>query len=282
MSCSKCDEKFTHNEDTLECNVCASKFHFYCTGVTEANFKKMTKNTKSRFSCVTCQSSDLKTVNDPIAKLDTKMSDIIKSVNFMSNQFDDFNKKLESSLMEMKLLRNENEKIKTENLRLSNEILEIKQKLDSVEQHNLGISVEIKGIPKSPNENCLAIVQQIAKKLNITITTTEATRLSASNNSYPIIIAKLETAEMRKNLIHSSKKIKLNANMLSVNWSTDNKIFINERLTKDKRILFANTRSAAKEKNYKFVWITNSDILIRKDENSKIIRIKSGKDLLSL
>jgi len=103
-------------------------------------------------------------------------------------------KKLVSSLIEMKLLRNDNEKIKTENLRLSNEILEIKQKLDSFEQHNLGISVEIKGIPKSPNENFLAIVQQIAKKLNITITTTEATRLSTSNNSYPIIIAKLETA----------------------------------------------------------------------------------------
>lgn len=125
-------------------------------------------------------------------------------------------------------------------------------------------------------------MQQIAKKLNITITTTEATRLSISNNSYPIIIAKLETADMRKNLIHSSKTIKLNANMLSGNWSTDNKILINERLTKDKRILFANTRSTAKEKNYKFVWITNSDILIRKDENSKIIQIKSCKDLLTL
>jgi len=70
--------------------------------------------------------------------------------------------------------------------------------------------------------------------------------------------------------------------MLSDNWSTDNKIFINERLAKDKRILFANTRSTAKEKNYKFVSITNSDILITKDENSKIIRIKSGKNLLTL
>lgn len=82
----------------------------------------------------------------------------------MSKQFDDFHKKLESSLIEMKLLRNDNEKIKNENLRLSNEILEIKQKLDSFEQHNLGISVEIKGILKSSNKNCLAIVQQIVKK----------------------------------------------------------------------------------------------------------------------
>jgi len=92
------------------------------------------------------------------------MEDILNSVSFMSKQFDDFNKKLESSLIEMKLLRNDNEKIKIDNLRLSNEILEIKQKLDSFEQHNLGNSIEINGVPKSPNENCLAIAQQIAKK----------------------------------------------------------------------------------------------------------------------
>lgn len=49
----------------------------------------------------------------------------------MSKQFDDFNKKLESPLTEMKHLRNKNERIKTENLRLSNEILKIKRKLES-------------------------------------------------------------------------------------------------------------------------------------------------------
>lgn len=68
--------------------------------------------------------------------------------------------------------------------------------------------------------------------------------------------------------------------MLSGNWSTDNKIFINERLIKNKRILFSNTRSTAKEKKYKFVWISNSDILIRKDENAKIIQTKSDKETL--
>lgn len=85
---------------------------------------------------------------------------------------------------------------------------------------------------------------------------------------------------MKKTLIHSSKSTKLNVNMLSGNWSTDNKIFINERLNKDKRIIFSNIRSVAKEKNYKFV--SNSDIHIRKDENAKIIWIQSDKDLQTL
>jgi len=200
----------------------------------------------------------------------------------MGQQFDDFNKKLESTLTELKHVKKENEIIKADNTRLSNEILEIKQKLDTFEQQNLGISVEINGVPKSNNENCLAIVQTIVKQLNINATVSEATRIILSDNRIPIIVAKLDTLDMRRDLIRANKTKKLNANMLSSNWSTDNKIYINERLTKEKRILYSKTRAAAKVSNYKFVWISNADILVRKDEKSKITRIRFSTDLNKL
>lgn len=100
------------------------------------------------------------------------------------------------------------------------------------------------------------------------------TILTISNNSYPIIIAKLETTGMRKNFIYLSKTYrKFIVNIMSSdNWSTNNKIFIYECLTQDKRILFSNTRSTAREEYDKFVRITNSYILNGKDENSEIIR----------
>jgi hypothetical protein len=278
----KCNESLTHNEDTLECSGCNNNYHYYCIGISETNFKKMSKNTKNRYSCSTCNNSETKTINDPLLKLNTKMGDLIKSVNFMSLQFDDFNKKLESTLTELKQLKKENEIIKADNSRLSNEILEIKHKLDTIEQQNLGISVEINGIPKSNNENCIAVVQSIVKQLNINATVTEATRIILSDNKIPIIVAKLDTIDMRRDLIRANKVKKLNANMLSNNWSTDNKIYINERLTKEKRILYSKTRAAAKVSNFKFVWINNADILARKDEHSKIIRIRSSTDLNKL
>ena len=280
--CVKCSETLIHNEDTMECCLCNNKFHYYCIGISEINFKKMSKNTKSRYTCATCHSSETKIVSDPLLNLNAKMEDLLKSIHFMGNQFDDFNKKLESALTELKYLKIENETIKADNTRLSNEILEIKQKLDTFEQQNLGISVEINGVPKSNNENCLAIVQKIVKQLDITVTISEATRIILSDNRYPIIVAKLDTTEMRRNLIRANKTKKLNANMLSTNWSTDSKIYINERLTKDKRILYSKTRSAAKASNFKFVWVNNADILVRKDEHSKIIRIRSSTDLNKL
>lgn len=160
-NCMKCNELLTHNEDTLECSVCNNNYHYYCIGISETNFKKMSKNTKNRYSCSTCLNSETKTINDPLLKLNTKMEDLLKSMNFMGLQFDDFNKKLESTLTELKHLKKENEIVKADNSRLSNEILEIKHKLDTFEQQNLGISVEINGVPKSNNENCIAVVQSI-------------------------------------------------------------------------------------------------------------------------
>lgn len=280
--CEKCKETLTHNEDTIECSICNNNYHFYCIGFTETNFKKMSRITKKKYSCDTCLKYETKTINNPLLKLDTKMEDLIQSVNFMGQQFDDFNNKLESTLTELKHLKKENDTIKADNSRLTNEIIEIKHKLDTFEQQNLGISVEINGVPKSNNENCLTVVQTIVKQLNINVSVTEATRITLSDNKIPIIVAKLDSIDMRRDLIRANKTKKLNANMLSSNWSKDSKIYINERLTKEKRILYSKTRAAAKVSNFKFVWINNADILVRKDENSKITRIRFSTDLNKL
>jgi len=45
---------------------------------------------------------------------------------------------------------------------------------------------------------------------------------------------------------------------------------------------FSQIKSTAKEKNYKFVWLSNVDILVRKNENSKIKKMKSFQDIEQL
>lgn len=48
-------------------------------------------------------------------------------------------------------------------------IIEIRQKIDILEQQNLRASVKIIGIPKIKNKNCLNIVEGIEKKMSIDI-----------------------------------------------------------------------------------------------------------------
>ncbi|KAF0768390.1 zinc finger MYM-type protein 1-like [Aphis craccivora] len=61
-------------------------------------------------------------------------------------------------------------------------------------------------------------------------------------------------------------------------WLDNNKIFINERLTKDRRSLFGKART----KQFQFVWVHNGNILMKKDEKSKTLRIKANKTSIKL
>lgn len=285
--CIKCLEILTRNEDTLECTVCTKLIHFYCAGYSEHNYNKMSNNTKTRFTCSNCLAVKQKSPKSKITEIisdksmENKIEELIKSVSFMSMQFDNFNDKIDNIISEFKIIKIENEKIMSENIRLSEEVLVLKTKLDEIEQHNLGITVDIIGIPKTQNENCLSIVENIGKNTNTELNVLEAYRVYSAVSKNNILVAKLATLDMRKNLIRNIKSLKFTSDKINNNWPKE-KVFINERLTKMKRMLFSQTRSAAKEKQYKFVWLSNADILVRKNDDSKIIKIKSSQDIEKL
>jgi len=268
FTCAKCLDTSTHKEDLLECSTCKKVLHFYCTGYSEQNYKKISNNTKTRFTCSECQTTKSPKSQTSGVDLSLKSSmekNIEESVSFMSSKFDVFSNKIDYLVSELKNIKIVNEKIITENKRLSDEVVVLKYKIDKIEQHNLGITVGITGIPKTTNENCVLIVEEIGKKTNTELKVLEANKINFFNSKQNIILAKLNTLDMRKNLIRNVKSMKLTTDKIYNKWPVE-KVFVNERLTKSKRALFAQTRSAAKDKQYKFVWLSNADILVRKDE----------------
>lgn len=286
VECVKCHVVITRLDDSIECCLCKKNLHFFCAGFVESNFKKMSRNTKLRFSCSDCSPgtvtkvTKMSTIDDSNSKmLDGKLQDIIKSVNFMGNQFDQFNKKIDSVLKEIKDLKAENEKITAENKKLKDEVDALKYKIDDIKQCNIGHSIEIKGIPKTTNENCFDIVESISKKVNSDIIVKSAIRLGTFGTNSGIIIAELNSSEMKKDFLRKVKLSNLTASMIIQSWSSQQKIYVNERLTKHRRILFSKARTISKEKQYKYIWVNNADILIKKDDGSKIIRIQHEHDL---
>ncbi|KAL4136058.1 hypothetical protein QTP88_007626 [Uroleucon formosanum] len=235
-TCAKSQEKLKHDEDILERSICKDITHFYCVGYSEQNFKKI-KSPKSNAAEKNVGSS-----------MEKNIEELMKSVSFMSAQLDNFSNKLDN-------------KIVTENKLLSKEVVILKSKIDEIEHYNLGISVNITGIPKTQNENSYRINTYISKR--------------------SLIVAKLATLEMKINLIRNVKSNKLTTDKMSNGWPKEN-IYMNERLTKLRRTLFYQTKIATTTKNYKFIWVSNGDILMRKNENSKILKIKSSQDINTL
>lgn len=206
--CAKYLEKLIHKKYTLECNICEKAIHFFCAGISESNFKKMSKLNKGKYNC-----SDHKKTNSSInnfqtsVKVETKIDELIQSVEFKGKQFDNFNSKVDSLISKV-----EHSKIENENNYLFNEVSTIKFKIDVLEQLNLIKSIDVAGIPHTPNENCSEIIKEIGLKTNSKINVLEANRQYFNKNSKSIIVAKLETIEMKKNLIRNSKISKISAN----------------------------------------------------------------------
>ncbi|XP_060855550.1 uncharacterized protein LOC132933357 [Metopolophium dirhodum] len=247
----------------------------------------MSNNTKNRFTCTNCKTITCKSPKSNAAEInfgssmEKNIEELMKSVSFMSAQFDNISNKLDNVIIEIKNIKIENEKIVIENKRLSEEVDILKSKIDEIEQYNLGISVDITGIPKTQSENCKQIVEEIGKKTNTEIDVIEAYRINTSISKRSLIVAKLAKLEMKKNLIRNVKSNKLTTQKMSNEWHKEN-IYANERLTKLRITLFYQTKVAATTKEYKFVWVSNGDILVRKNENSKIVKIKSSQDINNL
>lgn len=161
----------------------------------------------------------------------------MKSVSFMNELFDNFSTKLDNIIMKLKNNKIENDKIKSETIRLSEEVVILKSKVDDIEKMNLGITVDITGIPKTTNENCKLIVEEICKKTNTEINIFEANTIYSFISKRTIIVAKLVTCDMKKNLIRNVKSVKLTTDKISNSWQKEN-IYIYKDLTKLKRTLF--------------------------------------------
>ncbi|CAB3241478.1 unnamed protein product [Arctia plantaginis] len=88
------------------------------------------------------------------------------------------------------------------------------------------------------------------------------------------VICKLSSKLKRDNLLgaillynRGNPKNKLNTKLLGYG-DKESPVYVSEHLTPANKSLHAATRIAAKEKNYKFIWVRNGKIFIRKEENA--------------
>jgi hypothetical protein len=146
-------------------------------------------------------------------------------------------------------------------------------------QFNIGNCVEIKGIPKTTNENCTDIVQAISKKINLDVSIKSTFRIHSTSTNTSIFVVDFNSLDMKKKFIRKVKTMKINAKMISNRWSEDLRIYANDTHKIQKKFI---TRNACKDKNFKYVWTNNAEILVKKVDGVKNFLIKSDEDIINL
>lgn len=206
-------------------------------------------------------------------KMGDNMNDIRKSIQFMSNAFEDQKKSFEKILLEIKTLRKEN-------VELKKRINTLEDRLESMEVSERANNIILSGIPRQPELSTSKIAARIFKALKVPLTegdVLESYRVN-KNEDGPMMV-KLNNIQNKKDVLKSIKSMKGLTIKQCGFVGTDRKLYINKDLPISKRDLFKKTRDTKKQKGYRAAFCVNGHIYLKKTDHDQPIKIRREEDL---
>lgn len=278
-TCKECGNAVSRNlhnsNNMIVCNTptCSSIHHTKCVGIQQDDYNAV----RNTWTCSKCQispngtelsdiiakftelKSDLKTVKDAVGKIECKMEEVVKIGEVvLANERD------------IRTLR-------AENIALKKDV----NRLDALSRQN---NIVVTGLPENSNENLPEIVSAIGSKLGITVNRDSIVKCSRfrskTGKDKPILVI-FTSFIMKANFMNGFKNI-LNSKLIGkdIGLNSTDKIRIGNHLTSSIQRLFHITKNELVQSGiYKYAWIQNGSILIRKTSTSKILKVKCEADV---
>ncbi|XP_045449655.1 uncharacterized protein LOC123658261 [Melitaea cinxia] len=215
------------------------------------------------------------------------ISELTKSVEFMSSKFDEINKELSE-------LRSETIGLRAENAHLRENVIELNTKMSLMEQRARESNIEVHCIPEHSNENLVNSILQLTKVVGCPIEEREilacsrVSRINTKSTRPRSTIVKLASPRARDSVLAAYYKYnKLNpSNKLSSSdlgiGGDKQPIYLMEHLSPNNRALHAQARIFKNDNQYKYVWVRNGRVMLRKDDSSAAVWVKNTETLKNL
>lgn len=206
-------------------------------------------------------------------KMDEKLGALEKSVQFMSDAFEEQKAKFESLMEETRSLRRENVAL-TERVQL------LESKLDELEVKERACNVIINGVPKQTDPDTNKIATKIILGLNLRLgndAILETFRIG--NKAESPILVKLDNIHTKKEIVKKIRSIKGTTVAKCGLEGKNSKIYINEDLPVNKRMLFKQVRDKKREKNYFAAFCNEGVIFLKRNEQDTPVKIRTEKDI---
>nr|XP_049701301.1 uncharacterized protein LOC126055566 [Helicoverpa armigera] len=223
-------------------------------------------------------------ISQELAPIKKEMENVVESMSFM-------NKKFESIMKAHELSQEIISRLESENTDLKITIEDLSDRLANLEQQSRSNNLELQCVPENKNENVYNIVTQLARVVNCEISErdvlhcTRIAKANTSSNRPRSIVVQLASPRMRDHLLaaiikynQANPQEKLNCSHLGY-AGPKSPVYVAEHLSPANRALHAAARVKAKEKNYKYVWVRNGRIFVRKNDGAEYIQIKNKNSL---
>ncbi|XP_048488885.1 uncharacterized protein LOC125491305 [Plutella xylostella] len=216
--------------------------------------------------------------------------DFTKTTDFLSAQQDDLKRDLGNMV---EILERENALLRTEiatTKKLISEanasglyglISQLQSDLNERDQQTLINDVEISCIPEFEGESAVHLVKVVSAKLGVKLGESDvvsASRVGARRGA-------VETSDvvgraLRDQLVNNAR-VRRGASTADLGLSphAEQRLYVNERLTKANRQIFGKARELARTHGWKFVWTREGHVKVRRDTHAPIHQIRSATDL---
>lgn len=106
---------------------------------------------------------------DVFKSFKSEMSDLSKSVQFISDKLDASNALMDELRKHFTGIQKENEELRCANNVLKNEVGALRDRIRDVEQYSRRNNIEVTGIPATPGENVAEVVKDVGAALGVQV-----------------------------------------------------------------------------------------------------------------
>lgn len=205
------------------------------------------------------------------------------SIEFMSNEFDSFKNELLKHKEDVNKLNKEVMTLKQENEKLKSEVAEM-------QGYTRKDSVVVTGIPETKNESVFEVFNKLSSVIKSPVVSnglSTAHRLpSRGKEQIKPIVFKFVRRQDKEGWLADFKQAASEDNGgAGISTKTlcrslaEGRVCAYQHLAPTTMELFRETKKLATQKGYRFVWIRDGKILVRKEEGEKPIQVKNVMDL---
>lgn len=284
-NCSICLSLVSRSNPGVECNgACKKTFHPKCVNL-PVGLIDFLDSPGLKWMCEICSKKEMQVMMVTLEKCQQKQDDMLRSVEFCSASIDDFARKISdfsAALKKIEVLEAKVAKVEADNTSLRVEMANLNQYM----RRN---NIEISGVPETKGENVIEIVQNIGETVGVNISPTVIdTCHRVPNHSGGLkpksIIVKFSSRLAKQNLLSAAKMKRqaLNTSSLGLKNMNAKPFYLTDHLTPQNKMLLFKVKSYCRENGFKYVWVNDCKILVRKSDTDRIHHITDEASLAKL
>lgn len=177
---------------------------------------------------------------------------------------------------------------------VSQVIAQLRADLNDRDQDVLSNDLEIRNIPEERGENPIHLVVTVATKLGVNLEDRDIVSaeriggrfLNATSSEGPVerrprpLVVRLGRHDLREKLLQSAK-VRRTSDTDGMGFSQKPvRFYINERLTKQNRLLFRQARDAGRRNGWQYVWTKRGRIFARRKSDDPVVRLRVENDII--